>query len=114
NIIKRVFNEVKQFVLDTKRVMHAAYEEEFRVKIHPENISGLENFLIHIIKRLIMALIGGFIGLASALIFIENKNPYFLAGGLFISFIVIFVSLSMPIKTTYGYSTMLDVFRHRR
>ncbi|MHB1646567.1 MAG: ABC1 kinase family protein [bacterium] len=114
NIIKSVFNEVKQFVLDTKRVMHAAYEEEFRVKIHPENISGLENFLIHIIKRLIMALIGGFIGLASALIFIENKNPYFLAAGLFISFIVIFISLSMPIKTTYGYSTMLDVFRHRR
>ncbi len=114
NIIKSVFNEVKQFVLDTKRVMHAAYEEEFRVKIHPENISGLENFLIHIIKRLIMALIGGFIGLASALIFIENKNPYFLAGGLFISFVVIFIALSMPIKTTYGYSTMLDVFRHRR
>ncbi|MCL5673369.1 MAG: AarF/UbiB family protein [Deltaproteobacteria bacterium] len=114
NIIKSVFNEVKQFVLDTKRVMHAAYEEEFRVKIHPENISGLENFLIHIIKRLIMALIGGFIGLASALIFIENKNPYFLAAGLFISFIVIFIALSMPIKTTYGYSTMLDVFRHRR
>jgi predicted unusual protein kinase regulating ubiquinone biosynthesis (AarF/ABC1/UbiB family) len=114
NIIKSVFNEVKQFVLDTKRVMHAAYEEEFRVKIHPENISGLENFLIHIIKRLIIALIGGFIGLASALIFIENKNPYFLAGGLFISFMVIFITLSMPIKTTYGYSTMLDVFRHRR
>ncbi|MHB8291779.1 MAG: ABC1 kinase family protein [bacterium] len=114
NIIKSVFNEVKQFVLDTKRVMHSAYEEDFRVKIHPENISGLENFLIHIIRRLIMALIGGFIGLASALIFIENKNPYLLAGGLFISFIVIFIALSMPIKTTYGYSTMLDVFRHRR
>ncbi len=114
NIIKSVFNEVKQFVLDTKRVMNAAYEEDFRVKIHPENISGLENFLIHIIRRLIMALIGGFIGLASALIFIENKNPYFLAGGLFISFLVIFIALGMPIKTTYGYSTMLDVFRHRR
>ncbi len=113
-IIKTFFNEVKQFVIDTKRVMHAAYEEDFRVKIHPENISGLENFLIHVIKRLTMALIGGFIGLIAALIFIEDKNPYLLAGGLFIAFAVIFVAVSMPIKTTYGYSTLLDVFRHRR
>jgi ubiquinone biosynthesis protein len=113
-IIKTVFNEVKQFVMDTKRVMHAAYEEDFRVKIHPENISGLENFLIHVIKRLTMALIGGFIGLIAALIFIEDKNPYLLAGGLFAAFAVIFVAISMPIKTTYGYSTLLDVFRHRR
>ena len=113
-IIKTVFNEVKQFVMDTKRVMHAAYEEDFRVKIHPENISGLENFLIHVIKRLTMALIGGFIGLIAALIFIEDKNPYLLAGGLFAAFAVIFVAVSMPIKTTYGYSTLLDVFRHRR
>ncbi len=113
-IIKTVFNEVKQFVMDTKRVMHAAYEEDFRVKIHPENISGLENFLIHVIKRLTMALIGGFIGLIAALIFIEDKNPYLLAGGLFAAFAVIFVAVAMPIKTTYGYSTLLDVFRHRR
>jgi predicted unusual protein kinase regulating ubiquinone biosynthesis (AarF/ABC1/UbiB family) len=114
NIIKTAFNEVKQFIMDTKRVMHAAYEEDFRVKIHPENISGLENFLIHIIKRLTMALIGGFIGLIAALIFIEDKNPYFFAGGLFVAFAVIFAAISMPIKTTYGYSTLLDVFRHRR
>ncbi len=113
-IIKTVFNEVKQFVMDTKRVMHAAYEEDFRVKIHPENISGLENFLIHVIKRLTMALIGGFIGLIAALIFIEDKNPYLLAAGLFAAFAVIFVAVAMPIKTTYGYSTLLDVFRHRR
>jgi predicted unusual protein kinase regulating ubiquinone biosynthesis (AarF/ABC1/UbiB family) len=113
SVIKGVFNEVKQFVMDTKRVTHSAYQEDFRVKIHPVNISGLENFLIHVIKRLMAALIGGFIGMISALIFIEDKNYYFLITGLFIGFIVVFVSISLPIKTTYGYSTLLDIFRHK-
>ncbi len=113
NIIKEGFKQVKEFILDTKRVMHAAYAEDFRVKIHPNNISGLENFLIHIIKRLMAALIGGFIGIISALIFIEDKNMYLLIGGFFISASVVFVSISLPIKTTYGYSTLLDIFRHR-
>ena len=113
NIIKEGFNQIKEFILDTKRVMHSAYTEDFRVKIHPNNISGLENFLIHIIKRLMAALIGGFIGMISALIFIEDKNIYLLIGGFFISALVVFVSISLPIKTTYGYSTLLDIFRHR-
>jgi hypothetical protein len=59
------------------------------------------------------ALIGGFIGIISALIFIEDKNMYLLIGGFFISALVVFVSISLPIKTTYGYSTLLDIFRHR-
>ncbi|MCL4542688.1 MAG: AarF/UbiB family protein [Deltaproteobacteria bacterium] len=113
NIIKEGFNQIKEFILDTKRVMHSAYTEDFRVKIHPSNISGLENFLIHAIRRLMAALIGGFIGIISALIFIEDKNMYLLAGGLFVSALVVFISISLPIKTTYGYSTLLDVFRHR-
>lgn len=113
NIIKEGFNQLKEFILDTKRVMHAAYTEDFRVKIHPSNISGLESFLIHVIKRLIFALIGGSIGIISALIYIADKNTSLLIGGIFLSALIIFVSVSLPIKTTYGYSTLLDIFRHR-
>ncbi len=113
NFIKNGFSQIKEFVHDTKRLMHVAYSEDFRVKIHPTNISGLENFLIHIIKRLIVSVIGGFIGIISALIFIEYKNVYLLISGLIISAFTVFISVAFPIKTTYGYSTLLDVFRHR-
>ncbi len=113
NLIKNGFNQFKEFINDTRRLMHVAYSEDFRVKIHPTNISGLENFLIHVIKRLIAAVIGGFIGIISALIFIGYKNVYMLIAGLAISAFTVFLSVAFPIKTTYGYSTLLDVFRHR-
>jgi len=113
NIIKEGFNQIKEFILDTKRVMHAVYTEDFRVKIHPDNISGVENFLIHIVKRFMMAFIGGFVGIIVALIYVENRNAYLLTVGLFISALIIFVSVSLPIKTTHGYSTLLDMFKHR-
>ncbi len=113
NFIKNGFEQVKEFILDAKRLVHVAYSEDFRVKIHPTNISGLENFLIHVIKRLIAAVIGGFIGIISALIFIEYKNIYLLAAGLLISIFTVFLSVAFPIKTTYGYSTLLDVFRQK-
>ena len=113
NLIKNGFNQFKEFINDTRRLMHVAYSEDFRVKIHPTNISGLENFLIHVIKRLIASVIGGFIGIVSALIFIEYKNVYMLIAGLAISVFTVFLSVAFPIKTTYGYSTLLDVFRHR-
>ncbi len=109
--IKNGFNQLKEFVNDTRRLMHVAYSEDFRVKIHPTNISGLENFLIHVIKRLIAAVIGGFIGIISALVFIEYKNVYLLIAGLVVSAFIVFLSVTFPIKTTYGYSTLLDVFR---
>ena len=112
SFIKNGFNQIKEFFNDTKRLMHAAYSENFRVKIHPTNISALENFLIHVIKRLIAAVTGGFIGIISALIFIEYKNIYLLIAGLTVSAFIVFLSISFPIKTTYGYSTLLDVFRH--
>ncbi|MHB8231724.1 MAG: ABC1 kinase family protein [bacterium] len=111
--IKKGFEQLKEFIHDTKRLMHAAYAEDFRVKIHPANISGLENFLIQVIKRLIVAGVGGFIGIISALIFIEYKNVYLLLGGFLIGALTVFLSVAFPIKTTYGYSTLLDVFRHR-
>ncbi len=113
NFVKNIFKEVKSFIMDTRRVMHAAYIEDFRVKIHPTNISGLENFIVRVIKRLMAAFIGEFIGLISAVIFIVNHNVYFLIGGFFIAFMIVFASMSLPIKTTYGYSTLLDIFRHR-
>jgi predicted unusual protein kinase regulating ubiquinone biosynthesis (AarF/ABC1/UbiB family) len=113
NLIKNGFGQLKEFFNDTRRLMHAAYSEDFRVKIHPVNISALENFLIHVIKRLIAAVIGGFIGIISSLIFIEYKNIYLLIAGLVISAFIVFLSVAFPIKTTYGYSTLLDVFRHR-
>jgi len=113
NFIKNGFNQLKEFINDTRRLMHVAYSEDFRVKIHPTNISGLENFLIHVIKRLIASVIGGFVGIISALIFIEYKNTYLLIAGLIISAFTVFASVAFPIKTTYGYSTLLDVFRHR-
>ena len=114
NYVKNLFGQIKEFVNDTRRLMHAAYSEDFRVKIHPINISGLENFLIHVIKRLIASVIGGFIGIISALVFIEYKNVYLLITGLLISAFTVFLSVAFPIKTTYGYSTLLDVFRRRK
>ena len=33
--------------------------------------------------------------------------------GLAVSAFTVFLSVALPIKTTYGYSTLLDVFRHR-
>ncbi|MFW0883981.1 ABC1 kinase family protein [Candidatus Acidulodesulfobacterium sp. H_13] len=113
NIIKNAFNQVKELVSDTGRLIRAAYAEEFKVKIHPTNVSNLENFLIHIMKRLIASIVGCFIGAISALVFIENKNVYLLIAGLSVAALIIFISLSLPIKTTYGYSTILDIFRHK-
>ncbi len=112
-LIREAFGWIKEFVLDTKGLIHSAYSEDFRVKIHPINISGLEIFLIHVIKRVIWSLTGGFIGIVTALIYIENKNIYFLAGGLAVAVILVILSLGLPIRTTYGYSTLLDIIRRR-
>lgn len=112
-ILKEGFEWIKEFVLDTKRLMHSAYSEDFRVKIHPSNITGLESFLIRVIKRLIWSLVGGFTGLIAALLYIENRNPIFLAVGLGLAAIIVFISFGLPIKTTYGYSTLFDIFKNR-
>jgi predicted unusual protein kinase regulating ubiquinone biosynthesis (AarF/ABC1/UbiB family) len=113
NLIKNAFNQVKELINDAGRLIRTAYAEEFKVKIHPTNVSNLENFLIHIMKRLIASIVGGFIGTISALVFIEDKNVYLLIAGLSVAALIVFISLSLPIKTTYGYSTILDIFRHK-
>lgn len=112
-LLKSGFNAVKEFINDARRLVHSAYTEDFRVKIHPTNISSLEGFLIRVIKRLIYAMAGGLIGIISALVFIEYKNVYLLAVGIAAGAFIVFASVAFPIRTTYGYSTILDVFKRR-
>ena len=48
SFIKNGFNQIKEFFNDTKRLMHAAYSENFRVKIHPKFLT-LFSFLMFLI-----------------------------------------------------------------
>ena len=60
-----------------------------RIRIHPADMDGLEKFISHLFRRVVMTISGVGLAMVTSILYLRIGSVVFLALGLFISFSLI-------------------------
>jgi predicted unusual protein kinase regulating ubiquinone biosynthesis (AarF/ABC1/UbiB family) len=77
--------------------------EQMRIRIHPADVDGLEKFLSHLFRRVVMTIAGVGLAVVSSLIYVRVGSIVFLTVGLFFSFWLIAIVFLLPNPQRYPF-----------
>jgi predicted unusual protein kinase regulating ubiquinone biosynthesis (AarF/ABC1/UbiB family) len=91
-----VMDEVRTGFAAIRDVLARAEREEFRVRIHPRDVTGVERFLALQVRRILLSIFALSISLIAAITYLALRSFWLLVGGLLLSFIMFLVVLFLP------------------
>jgi len=91
-----VMDEVRSGFSAIRDVLARAEREEFRVRIHPRDVTHGERFLLLQVRRILLSIFAVTIALITSITFIAIRNLWLLGGGLALSFVLFVVVLFLP------------------
>jgi hypothetical protein len=84
-------------------VFARAGRDQLRVRIHPADMDGLEKFLSHLFRRVVMTISGVGLAVVTSIIYLRFDSILLLLFGLFISFWLITLVFLLPNPQRYPF-----------
>ncbi len=88
---------------DMEGVFARAGRDQFRIRIHPADMDGLEKFISHLFRRVVMTISGVGLAIVTGLIYVRIGSLLLLAAGLLISFWLITLVFLLPNPQRYPF-----------
>src|SRR6185295_4638818 len=88
---------------DMETVFARAGRDQIRIRIHPADVDGLEKFLSHLFRRVVMTIAGVGLAIVTSLIYVRLGSLVVLAIGLFFSFSLISLVFFLPNPQRYPF-----------
>jgi predicted unusual protein kinase regulating ubiquinone biosynthesis (AarF/ABC1/UbiB family) len=95
-LARNIFDEVRTGFAALRDIVRRAEREEFRVRVHPQDIIQAERFMLLQVRRILLALFAVTTGLITAIIFLALRNVWVLLGGLVIALFMFLITLVIP------------------
>lgn len=96
DIAKGVFEDVRLQINALRDVVVRAQREEFRVRIHPRDMTHVERFLLLQVRRILLSIFALTIGLISSITYASVRNVWLLITGILIALLMFVVVLFIP------------------
>jgi len=77
--------------------------DQLRIRIHPADMDGLEKFISHLFRRVVMTIAGVGLAIVTSLIYVRLGSLIFLLIGLFLSFNLIALVFLLPNPQRYPF-----------
>jgi hypothetical protein len=91
-----VMDEVRTGFAAVRDVLARAEREEFRVRIHPRDVTHAERFLQLQVRRILLGVFALTVALITAITFLAVRSPWLLGAGLAISMVLFLILLFLP------------------
>jgi predicted unusual protein kinase regulating ubiquinone biosynthesis (AarF/ABC1/UbiB family) len=88
---------------DMEAVFARADRDQIRIRIHPADMDGLEKFISHLFRRVVMSISGVGLAVVSSLIYVRSGSIVLLIVGLFFSFWLIAIVFLLPNPQRYHF-----------
>ena len=88
---------------DMESVFARADRDQVRVRIHPADMDGLEKFISHLFRRVVMTISGVGLAIVSSIIYVRVGSLVLLGLGLFFSFWLIAIVFLLPNPQRYPF-----------
>jgi len=88
---------------DMESVFARAGRDQVRIRIHPADMDGLEKFLSHLFRRVVMTISSAGLAVVSSIIYLRVNSVLLLLVGLFISFWLITLVFLLPNPQRYPF-----------
>jgi predicted unusual protein kinase regulating ubiquinone biosynthesis (AarF/ABC1/UbiB family) len=88
---------------DMESVFARADRDQLRVRIHPADMDGLEKFISHLFRRVVMTISGVGLAIVSSIIYVRVGSLLMLGLGLFVSFWLIAIVFLLPNPQRYPF-----------
>ena len=95
-LARTLMGELRSGITALRDIVRRADREEFRVRVHPQDIIQAERFLLLQVRRVLLALFAVTAGLITAIVFLALRNWLVLLAGLAISLFMFLVTLVIP------------------
>lgn len=90
-------------IKDMESVFARTGRDQLRVRIHPADMDGLERFISHLFRRVVMTIAGVGLAIVTSLIYVRIGSLLFLAAGLLFSFGLIALVFLLPNPQRYPF-----------
>jgi hypothetical protein len=77
--------------------------DQLRIRIHPADVDGLEKFLSHLFRRVVMTISGVGLAVVSSIIYLRFNSLLLLLFGLFVSFWLVTLVFLLPNPQRYPF-----------
>src|SRR5262249_9939640 len=88
---------------DMEGVFARAGRDQIRIRIHPADMDGLEKFLSHLFRRVVMTISGVGLAIVSSIIYLRVNSVLLLLFGLTISFWLLVLVFLLPNPQRYPF-----------
>jgi predicted unusual protein kinase regulating ubiquinone biosynthesis (AarF/ABC1/UbiB family) len=88
---------------DMESVFARTARDQIRVRIHPADMDGLERFISHLFRRVVMTISGIGLAIVTTLIYVRVGSVLLLIFGLFFSFILVALVFFLPNPQRYPF-----------
>jgi hypothetical protein len=88
---------------DMQSVFARAGRDQIRVRIHPADVDGLEKFLSHLFRRVVMTISGVGLAIVTSIIYLRVNSILLLLLGLTISFWLVALVFLLPNPQRYPF-----------
>ena len=88
---------------DMQSVFARAGRDQVRIRIHPADMDGLEKFISHLFRRVVMSISGVGLAIVSSIIYVRVGSLLLLVVGLFFSFWLIAIVFLLPNPQRYPF-----------
>lgn len=88
---------------DMETVFARAGRDQIRVRIHPADVDGLEKFLSHLFRRVVMTIAGAGLSIVTSIIYLRVNSILLLLLGLTISFWLLAMVFLLPNPQRYPF-----------
>jgi ubiquinone biosynthesis protein len=88
---------------DMEAVFARAGRDQVRIRIHAADIDGLEKFLSHLFRRVVMTISGVGLAVVTSIIYLRVSSLILLVLGLFVSFVLIAFVFLLPNPQRYPF-----------
>jgi predicted unusual protein kinase regulating ubiquinone biosynthesis (AarF/ABC1/UbiB family) len=95
-VARGMFDDVRAGFIAIRDVLSRAEREEFRVRVHPRDMTYFERFLGLQVRRVLLSIFALTIALIASITFLALRNPFVLAGGLLVAIIMFVIVLFLP------------------
>jgi ubiquinone biosynthesis protein len=106
SIKERVIKEglaLYNFLKHMESVFGRMDRDELRIRIHPADMDGLEKFISHLFRRVVMTISGIGVAIVASLIYVRLGSLIVLGVGLFFTFVLISLVFLLPNPQRYPF-----------
>jgi predicted unusual protein kinase regulating ubiquinone biosynthesis (AarF/ABC1/UbiB family) len=88
---------------DLESVFARAGRDQLRIRIHPSDVDGMEKFLSHLFRRVVMTISGVGLAVVTSIVYLRFNSLLLLLFGLFVSFWLVTLVFLLPNPQRYPF-----------